>query len=186
MRKILGLFLVLALLLSVTSLAFAETREHGTKKLSFGADYHKPWAGISLNYLKVIWDAKGISRLQYQINAWKGVVTLVDVYVVVDGKTIYKRSSERQMNYDVSYLNSAKKNATDSAFFPTPIVPGFGYQNGEIWWVVNFTNPDTNVVEKAAAVWKMKDNSIEWMFLTDKPKPKAVPAIEEPAEEPVE
>lgn len=198
MRKFLILLLVATLLLGASSLALAETREHGNKKLSFGADFHKPWAGVSLNYMKIVWDAKGIKTLQYQITAWKSVVKLVDVYFVIDNKVVYKRSSEKALNFDLSYFNSTQKNAMDNEFFPTPVAPGFNYKNGEVWWVMEFTNTDTGALEKVVAVWQMKDNNISWKFLKDTETPKAeepkpvepkaeeTPAAATPVEEPAE
>lgn len=162
MRKIFCLVLVLALTVALGSLALAETRTHENKKLSIGGTYHKSPIGVNLNYLTAQWDENGFRVLKYQMATWKGIFTLNDVYVVNDGKVLYKRSSERKLGWEFSYTDLTNgKYAFDTIFLSEP-VPGFTFAKGEIWWLISYE--DKGETKDIVLVWKIVDNSIDWQI----------------------
>jgi hypothetical protein len=160
MRRVLIAVLVIALTISLTGLAFAGSQTHDNKKLSIGGSYHKPHAGVNLNYLEVKWDETGVNFFRYQIATWKGQFTLNDVYLVEDGKVIYKRSAEKKLGFTFSFTD-----LTDSKYFfdrehlTNPASP-FTFGKGQVWWLVSYEQDGKT--EDAVIIWNIADNSIDW------------------------
>jgi hypothetical protein len=161
MRKALFVLIVLVVTAAFLTLALAETRENnGSIKLPFGGSYHKSVAEKSLNYLRAVWDANGLRELGYQVGAFRGKVTLVDVYVVNGGQTLYKRSEHKKLGIDLSYTDLTEaKTFFDRVYFPTPIKP-FTMEAGEIWWLVNYI--ENGEQKDVVVIWTMKDNKVDW------------------------
>jgi len=160
MRRTLVFALVTVLTVVMAATAWGETREHGSKKVSIDGSYHKPTAGVNIDQMRVEWCNEGLKFIRYHMAAWKGTYTLEDIYVVEDGKVVYKRSSERKLGHSISYTDLTDgKYFFDRIYLTKPVAP-FTREKGEIWFVISYEKEGQP--KDAVVIWKMSDNSIDW------------------------
>ena len=136
MRKsFLWTLFIIALLISF-GMAWAVQREHDYIEVTFGENLHKDY-GIHLNHLLAQWDDDGIKFIRCRITPWKGLITYRDMFVVNDGKILYRHSENRQLDVEMHYQLTAKKFYEERVYLTPPVKP-FGYEGGEIWWIVSY------------------------------------------------
>lgn len=158
MRKTIFVVISLTVLVLAISIAWAQQREHDFTEVTFGESYHKDF-GVHLNHLLAQWDEDGVNFVRYRVSPWKGLVTYRDMYIVNDGKVLYKRSADRQLNVDMHYHLTAKKFFEERAYLTPPIKP-FTFDAGEIWWLFTYTQMGKK--KNVAVVWNIKTNEITW------------------------
>lgn len=148
--------------------AIAKMRSHDYEHISFGDTHHKDPAGINLNYMKIRWNAKGVSQLEFTLSVWKGKPIWNDTYIVgkKDGKEVilYKLSDKQKMDKEFCYIECLHKKAEESHYFTTPVGP-FDIESGQVWWVFSY-GP-----EKAHVIWDLKSNRVSWYKASQRKAP---------------
>jgi hypothetical protein len=145
--------------LILAAYAVAEQRDIPLVNVGFGAGDMLKLTGASLSGLMVKWDDGGLRFLHYKLTPWRGMINYQDMFVVNDGKILYKRSEHQRLNIDLHFQLTPMKHFEDLIYLVPPIAP-FTFETGEIWWIFKYT--EGGEAKMAAAVWNMKTNQVTY------------------------
>ncbi len=157
MRKRMLLAVLIGVLV-VAALALAERRENNLVEISFNQAEPLKATGVTLSNLNINWDANGVKSMHYRVTPRHGLVTYADMFVVNEGKVLYKRSEHRKLNIDLHH-HLADDHFEDTVYF-IPAVAPFTMDAGEIWWIIKYN--DGGDAKMAAIIWNMKTNQATW------------------------